>query len=554
MRTRFQTITFRIAHAALTWVGVTIAVILIFVPLATDPKRPDLGLTVPLATAAALITSPFGPATALKWSLAVGLAFLCSSWAWPPLVRIWHGAINDYQVLIHHEVGHEISHATLDSLFAACVVPPLPSLILGFFLGLRSISNRWALRTQTVVALYFVIWANFQLRQYAWWTGALVTPLAIGACRFFMSLGLRSGATARKHFEIFEHLTNYFSAAALPFSAFGLGFAAIILFFGSLFNFMNNNFPTYFDGVPSGTNTLWEFVYFSVNTVTTLGYSSIRPIHHEAQTLVSVEALVGIAWLSVGLGLTFAHVERPLAQMSARNAARRIKKEAIARIESTSGEMTLWNANDLKQTIVDTIGAFEIAIEDIRREIEPLRHLQLRVDDAVAEQANQQRAKQVRVVAVRVRLVQWRLLRRWCFFTGDSLLVDSAILLRNVDSDCARDVTLAIQHEAGSAIATKSPVPAGEGTATLTSRLEITPEWSTGAYRAVVTLTAGDAIDRAETGFRIWCGSRWSWLAASLRLRWRRARQRVIRSHATSVTVGGTTNAGVSNPEGHDST
>ena len=52
-------------------------------------------------------------------------------------------------------------------------------------------------------------------------------------------------------------------------------------------------------------------LYFSVQTFATIGYGRIAPVSHGAEVLVAVEAFVGIFYMALATGLTFARVARP---------------------------------------------------------------------------------------------------------------------------------------------------------------------------------------------------------------------------------------------------
>jgi hypothetical protein len=52
-------------------------------------------------------------------------------------------------------------------------------------------------------------------------------------------------------------------------------------------------------GLGSGQTRFWSFLYFSVVTLTTLGFGDMTPVHPVARSLVMVEALVGLLYPAI---------------------------------------------------------------------------------------------------------------------------------------------------------------------------------------------------------------------------------------------------------------
>jgi hypothetical protein len=52
-------------------------------------------------------------------------------------------------------------------------------------------------------------------------------------------------------------------------------------------------------GLGSGQTRFWSFLYFSVVTLTTVGFGDMTPIHPVARSLVMVEALVGLLYPAI---------------------------------------------------------------------------------------------------------------------------------------------------------------------------------------------------------------------------------------------------------------
>jgi inward rectifier potassium channel len=65
----------------------------------------------------------------------------------------------------------------------------------------------------------------------------------------------------------------------------------------------------------------WESLFFSVQTLTTVGYGHLIPQGTAANVLVGVEAFLGLSGFAVGAALTFARFSRPTARVLFSNRA-----------------------------------------------------------------------------------------------------------------------------------------------------------------------------------------------------------------------------------------
>jgi hypothetical protein len=114
--------------------------------------------------------------------------------------------------------------------------------------------------------------------------GSLVLFLGTVAVTLFVYLGRRGAITRGR---IFGSVSLYFIIA--------------FLWFG-IYNLINTKFPGAFAGsayagisdLPRGT-----FLYFSMVTLTTLGYRDIIPVHPVARAAASLEAVTGVLYLTI---------------------------------------------------------------------------------------------------------------------------------------------------------------------------------------------------------------------------------------------------------------
>ena len=122
----------------------------------------------------------------------------------------------------------------------------------------------------------------------------------------------RHGQSLLRSIPIYEHLT------AISWGKFYLGtlvaYLAIAVFFAGVFFALG---PDAISG-PAGSTVLDRFAqafFFSVHTVTTVGYGSLSPATAAANFVVAVEALVGMAGFAVLAALLFARLSRPIADI-----------------------------------------------------------------------------------------------------------------------------------------------------------------------------------------------------------------------------------------------
>lgn len=69
------------------------------------------------------------------------------------------------------------------------------------------------------------------------------------------------------------------------------------------------------EGVNSGVGPFLSAFFFSVHTLTTVGYGSIYPRGAAANTIAGIEAMVGLAGFALATGLLYARVSRPSAKI-----------------------------------------------------------------------------------------------------------------------------------------------------------------------------------------------------------------------------------------------
>lgn len=121
-----------------------------------------------------------------------------------------------------------------------------------------------------------------------------IPPLMI----MFLYLGFGGAITALRN------LSKVFRAEGIKDIVISfLVFYPLTVFFFGLFNATIYNFkPDIFQ--PNEGLSLFDFMYYSVVTITTLGYGDIRPVHWAPRLLSMIEVIIGIGLIVIYVGIT----------------------------------------------------------------------------------------------------------------------------------------------------------------------------------------------------------------------------------------------------------
>ncbi len=121
--------------------------------------------------------------------------------------------------------------------------------------------------------------------------------------------------------HLFSDLYHYLLSMSWP------AFFALVVF---VYLVLNTLFASlYFSCGPSGLDGLdgsrlsffWECFFFSVQTIATIGYGHVHPVGALSNSIVAVEALVGILGIAIITGLLFSRFSRPTARILFSNVA-----------------------------------------------------------------------------------------------------------------------------------------------------------------------------------------------------------------------------------------
>ena len=119
---------------------------------------------------------------------------------------------------------------------------------------------------------------------------------------------VKEGMPFRKRFSIFNDMLNLpqwkFIAVIFIF------FIGINLIFTTIYFIIG---PSQFDGLSNGGswNDFKELFYFSIQTITTVGYGHVYPVGDAANIVAGIEALTGFLALAIATGLIYGRFSKP---------------------------------------------------------------------------------------------------------------------------------------------------------------------------------------------------------------------------------------------------
>jgi hypothetical protein len=155
----------------------------------------------------------------------------------------------------------------------------------------------------------------------------------------------------------FGQTRQYLKAMVFPVLGFTFGYFVIVVWFAVLFSAIyrvNQTSSFSISGRSKGVLQFWDFLFFSMMTISTQGYSDLKPQSLLAQALVSVETLLGIAWTVVVFAAIIAYLEPRFARISATGGSRRYRRHVMlgmTAIISSTGSCQVKLANVCGATI-----------------------------------------------------------------------------------------------------------------------------------------------------------------------------------------------------------
>jgi hypothetical protein len=122
------------------------------------------------------------------------------------------------------------------------------------------------------------------------------------------SAGQRVGFWVRPSLITFDDIWPFIRAMTFHMIGFSFGYLFTVLCFGGLYAALHRMDPQGSFQQTATEKGWWDFSFFSMMTITTLGYSPIVPDSVLAQILAFVEAWIGAAWWAIVLAAFLAQL------------------------------------------------------------------------------------------------------------------------------------------------------------------------------------------------------------------------------------------------------
>ena len=127
--------------------------------------------------------------------------------------------------------------------------------------------------------------------------GAITAPPGLVAARWL-----------RPRLQVFGDLMPYLKGMWVPLGGFGLGYFAILFLFACLYGVAWRADPQSFRGLPHNAS-FGYFLYFSLETISTLDYATIAPASPAVRILLSIELMLGVGWITVFFAVLIAYLQ-----------------------------------------------------------------------------------------------------------------------------------------------------------------------------------------------------------------------------------------------------
>src|SRR5215208_2905624 len=166
----------------------------------------------------------------------------------------------------------------------------------------------------TIFASFFILGSGLNLNLLGGVAVSVGGVLGVNAGTW---LGWLLGDKVKPGIQLLPALRPYLWTLRWPTALFALSYSAIVLLYAGFYASIDHWYPdgsgkAFVHAQPTQhltTQTFWDFAYFSLNTITSLGYSDIQAASPLAQTLASSEVLVGIGWTVVIFAGIVAYME-----------------------------------------------------------------------------------------------------------------------------------------------------------------------------------------------------------------------------------------------------
>jgi hypothetical protein len=160
-----------------------------------------------------------------------------------------------------------------------------------------------------------------------------------------LALGTYLGVLTRERLNptiiVAGNVIPYLREMVVPTIAFVMGYLLIVFLFANFYWFMWLRNAASFNHVPPSAS-LGSFLYFSLVTMATVGYGDITPNSTLARTVVGIEILVGLGWVTLVFAAVIAYLQPRFKQITKKQEAagptlakeikKSIKQKSVKRI------------------------------------------------------------------------------------------------------------------------------------------------------------------------------------------------------------------------------
>jgi len=122
----------------------------------------------------------------------------------------------------------------------------------------------------------------------------------------------------RRGLSLAQSLSPYHVLLTMPWSQFallGVGWYFLVNVIFALAYLACGTDSLVSTGPGMSPHPFWRAFFFSIETLSTIGYGNIVPVNLAANIVVGIEALTGLAGFAIVTGLLFARISRPTANM-----------------------------------------------------------------------------------------------------------------------------------------------------------------------------------------------------------------------------------------------
>lgn len=210
-----------------------------------------------------------------------------------------------------------IALASAPSLYRGLAFGSITGLVGGFIVGLAgsNLLGRWRSSRGIVIRLgmlFFLI--VFSCLSSGWRVGF---PLAFAEI-ICIELGLSLGRYTRPVFVGFKEIGLYLHEMGTYLFTFVVGYVTLAVVFAGWFWAAWKLIPNpSFNKLPDSP-TFGDFLYFSITTLTTLGYGDITPASGLMKILAGLEALLGIGWVTIVFATLLANLQPRFSKLAER--------------------------------------------------------------------------------------------------------------------------------------------------------------------------------------------------------------------------------------------